>query len=66
MSCSCVSASVLTTSGSKGDNVVIKAHGGTIDIEGVVVAVVNEKLQMQKIDVFFDPQGIFRQMLRSE
>jgi hypothetical protein len=40
----------------------MKAHGGLIDIEGVVVAKVNEKLQLEKIDVWFDPMSMFRQM----
>ncbi|KAK0630908.1 hypothetical protein B0T17DRAFT_616499 [Bombardia bombarda] len=46
----------------KGEKVTIKAHGGPIDIEGVVVAVVNDKLQLVKIDVFYDPMAMFRQM----
>lgn len=33
-----------------------------IDIEGVVVAQVNDKLQLQNIEVFFDPMAMFRQM----
>ncbi|KAK3681686.1 hypothetical protein B0T22DRAFT_434001 [Podospora appendiculata] len=47
---------------SNGEKVTIKAHGGPIDIEGVVVAVVNDKLQLKKIDVFYDPMAMFRQM----
>ncbi|KAK4099024.1 hypothetical protein N658DRAFT_498836 [Parathielavia hyrcaniae] len=46
----------------KGEKVTIKAHGGPIDIEGIVVAEVNDKLQLQKVEVFFDPMGMFRQM----
>ncbi|KAL2135941.1 hypothetical protein VTI74DRAFT_6169 [Chaetomium olivicolor] len=46
----------------KGENVRIKAHGGPIDIEGIAVAVVNDKLQVEKIEVFFDPMAMFRQM----
>ncbi|EJT75113.1 hypothetical protein GGTG_08951 [Gaeumannomyces tritici R3-111a-1] len=46
----------------KGEKVTVKAHGGLIDIEGVLVAKVNEKLQIQKIDVWFDPMSMFRQM----
>jgi hypothetical protein len=47
---------------SKGEKVTIKAHGGPIDIEGVIIAAVNDKLQLQKIEVWFDPMDMFRQM----
>jgi creatinine amidohydrolase/Fe(II)-dependent formamide hydrolase-like protein len=47
---------------SKGEKVTIKAHGGPIDIEGIVVAEVNDKLQLRSIEVFFDPMLMFRQM----
>lgn len=47
---------------SKGEKVTIKAHGGPIDIEGIAVAEVNDKLQLQKVEVFFDPMTMFRQM----
>jgi len=40
----------------------MKAHGGAIDIEGVCVAIVNDKLQLKKVEVFFDPMTMFRQM----
>jgi len=46
----------------KGEKVVLKAHGGPIDIEGVAVAIVNDKLQLNKVEVFFDPMAMFRQM----
>ncbi|KAK5663825.1 hypothetical protein OQA88_28 [Cercophora sp. LCS_1] len=46
----------------KGEKVTIKAHGGPIDIEGVAVAIVNDKLQLNKVEVFFDPMTMFRQM----
>lgn len=52
----------LTRCCSKGEKVTIKAHGGPIDIEGVVVAEVNDKLQLKSVEVFFDPMGMFRQM----
>ncbi|KAL4912139.1 hypothetical protein BDW62DRAFT_206742 [Aspergillus aurantiobrunneus] len=48
----------------QGEVVRIKAHGGLIDIEGIVVARVNEKLQLEKIDVWFDPMEMFRQIAR--
>ncbi|KAL4800778.1 hypothetical protein BDV19DRAFT_383795 [Aspergillus venezuelensis] len=47
-----------------GETVRIKAHGGPIEIEGIVVAKVNEKLQLEKIDVWYDPLDIFRQIAR--
>ncbi len=47
---------------SKGEKVTIKAHGGPIDIEGVAVAIVNDKLRLNKVEVFFDPMAMFRQM----
>ncbi|KAK0716867.1 hypothetical protein B0T26DRAFT_675278 [Lasiosphaeria miniovina] len=53
-------------SNKNGDRVTIKAHGRPIDIEGVAVAVVNDKLQLQKVEVFFDPMAMFRQMVGAE
>jgi hypothetical protein len=46
----------------KGETVTLKAHGGPIDIEGLVVAEVNDKLQLRNVEVFFDPMIMFRQM----
>ena len=40
----------------------MKAHGSPVDIEGVTVAIVNDKLQLKKVEVSFDPISIFRQM----
>ncbi|KAK4123114.1 hypothetical protein N657DRAFT_634316 [Parathielavia appendiculata] len=51
-----------TGTNNKGEKVTIKAHGGPIDIEGIAVAEVNDKLQLQKVEVFFDPMSMFRQM----
>ncbi len=53
----------LTYGTSEGKKVNIKAHGGIIDVEGVLVAKVNDKLQIQSIDVWFDPMAMFKQML---
>ncbi|KAK3366798.1 hypothetical protein B0T24DRAFT_709144 [Lasiosphaeria ovina] len=55
-------------SNKKGDKVTIKAHGRPIDIEGVAVAVavVNDKLQLQKVEVFYDPMAMFRQMVGAD
>ncbi|KAL4740623.1 hypothetical protein BDV11DRAFT_90122 [Aspergillus similis] len=50
----------------RGEVVRVKAHGGMIDIEGIVVAKVNEKLQLEKVDVWFDPMEMFRQIAREE
>ncbi|KAK6078837.1 pathogen-related protein [Seiridium cupressi] len=46
----------------KGEKIVLKAHGGSIDIEGLAVAKVNDKLQIESVDVWFDPMAMFRQM----
>lgn len=47
----------------EGKKVTLPAHGGLIDIEGVAVAKVNDKLQLQSVEVWFDPQAMFRQMV---
>ncbi|EON68802.1 hypothetical protein W97_08060 [Coniosporium apollinis CBS 100218] len=46
----------------KGEKVTAKAHGGSIDIEGVTIAQVNDKLQVQKLETWFDPLEMFRQI----
>ncbi|KAH8730541.1 hypothetical protein GQ44DRAFT_581174, partial [Phaeosphaeriaceae sp. PMI808] len=46
----------------KGEKVCAKAHGGTIDIQGVTVATVNEKVQLQGVRTWFDPMDMFRQI----
>lgn len=48
----------------KGEQLRVKAHGGVIAIEGVIVAKVNESLQLQSIDVWFDPMEMFRQIVK--
>lgn len=53
---------MLLTEISKGEKVTLKAHGGNIEIEGMTVATVNDKLQLEKVDVWFDPMAMFRQM----
>ncbi|KAF8214938.1 hypothetical protein K438DRAFT_1926605 [Mycena galopus ATCC 62051] len=45
-----------------GERVTIRAHGKVLDIEGVTVAIVNDKLQLQKVETWFDPLEMFRQM----
>lgn len=47
---------------SKGEKVTAKAHGGSIDIEGVSVALVDDKLRIQKIETWFDPMEMFKQI----
>lgn len=40
----------------------VKAHGGMIDFEGIVVAKVNEGLKLESIEVWYDPMVMFRQI----
>jgi hypothetical protein len=42
--------------------VTAKAHGGLIDIQGVTVATVNDKVQLQSVRTWFDPLDMFRQI----
>jgi hypothetical protein len=46
----------------KGEKVTAKAHGGPIDIQGVTVATVNDKVQLQAVRTWFDPLDMFRQI----
>jgi len=46
----------------KGEKVTAKAHGGDIDIQGVTVATVNDKVQLQSVRTWFDPMDMFRQI----
>ncbi|KAL5359690.1 hypothetical protein BJX96DRAFT_60863 [Aspergillus floccosus] len=50
----------------RGEKTTIKAHGGLIDIQGIVIAKVNAALQLEKIDVWYDPMEMFRQIAREE
>ena len=45
-----------------GEKVTAKAHGGAIDIQGVTVASVNDKVQLQAVRTWFDPMDMFRQI----
>lgn len=45
-----------------GEKVTAKSHGGTIDIQGVTVATVNDKLQVEKLHTWFDSMEMFRQI----
>lgn len=49
-------------SDSKGEKVTAKAHGGPIDIQGVTVATVDEKVRLQRVETWFDPMEMFRQI----
>ncbi|KAF1916762.1 hypothetical protein BDU57DRAFT_517046 [Ampelomyces quisqualis] len=46
----------------RGEKVTAKAHGGAIDIQGVTVASVNDKVQLQAVRTWFDPLDMFRQI----
>ncbi|PNS14587.1 hypothetical protein CAC42_2644 [Sphaceloma murrayae] len=46
----------------KGEKVTAKAHGGPIEITGVTVATVNDKVQLQSVDTYFDPMTMFKQI----
>jgi len=41
---------------------VAKAHGGPIEIYGVTVATVDDKVRLQTVDTWFDPLEMFRQI----
>lgn len=45
-----------------GEKVTAKSHGGTIDIQGVTIATVNDKLQVEKLETWFDSMEMFRQI----
>lgn len=52
----------LTYRSSNGEKVTVPAHGKTISIQGVTVATVNDKVQLQKVETWFDPLDMFRQI----
>jgi hypothetical protein len=37
-----------------------------LDIEGMAVAMVNDKLQLKKVEIWYDPAALFRQMKPDE
>ena len=47
---------------SKGEKVTAKAHGGPIEIFGVTVASVDDKVRLQNVDTYMDPLQMFRQI----
>ncbi|KAI9773032.1 MAG: hypothetical protein M1839_002233 [Geoglossum umbratile] len=50
----------------KGENIRLKAHGGKIEIQGITVAHVDEGVRLQKVETWFDPLEMFRQMHGAE
>jgi hypothetical protein len=47
---------------SKGEKVRVKAHGGPIEIEGITVATVDDQVRLRKVETWFDPMAMFRQV----
>ena len=47
---------------SKGEKITAKAHQGPIEIEGVTVATVDDQVRLQKVETWFDPLEMFRQI----
>lgn len=47
-----------------GEMVRVKAHGGTLSIEGLMVAKVNDKFQITSIEIWYDPMSIFHEIAR--
>ena len=47
---------------SKGEKITAKAHNGMIEIEGVTVAKVDDQVRLQKVETWFDPLEMFRQI----
>ncbi|MCJ1465834.1 hypothetical protein MMC07_004453 [Pseudocyphellaria aurata] len=46
----------------RGEKITAKAHNGPIDIEGVTVAQVDDQVRLQKVETWFDPLEMFRQI----
>ncbi|KAH8652811.1 hypothetical protein BGZ60DRAFT_420288 [Tricladium varicosporioides] len=46
----------------KGEKVIAKAHGGAIDIQGITIAKVDDKVRLQSVETWFDPMEMFRQI----
>lgn len=49
-----------------GSPVTIKGHNELLDIQGVTVAKVNDKLQVLSLETWFDPMDMFNQMKPSK
>lgn len=48
----------------KGEQVRVKAHGGVLNIEGILVAKVNDQFKLTSIDIWYDPMAIFHEIAR--
>ncbi|CZT00372.1 uncharacterized protein RAG0_08420 [Rhynchosporium agropyri] len=46
----------------KGEKVRVKAHGEAIDIQGITIAKVDDKVRLQGVETWFDPMEMFRQI----
>jgi hypothetical protein len=46
----------------KGEKVTAKAHGGEINIQGITIAHVDDKVRLQSVEIWFDPLEMFRQI----
>ncbi len=42
----------------------VKAHGGLLEIEGILVATVNDKLQAERLEVWMDPRAMWDQVTK--
>lgn len=49
-----------------GELVTIKAHNQILDIQGMTVAKLNDKLQVTSLETWFDPKDMFEQMKPSK
>lgn len=59
----CVSVNQISSNGEK---ITVKAHGGLLDIQGVTVALVNDKFQVKSLETWFDPLDMLRQFTPRE
>jgi len=46
----------------KGEKITAKAHGGVLDIQGITIAKVDDKVRLQAVETWFDPMEMFRQI----
>lgn len=52
----------LTQKHRKGEKVTVQAHGGPIDIQGISIATVDDQARIQRVETWFDPLEMFRQI----
>lgn len=48
----------------RGEMVRVKAHGGTLSIEGIIIAKVSDQFKIESIDIWYDPMAIFHEIAR--